>query len=223
MTRCLKLLFVSTPVGPLGSGLGGGVELTIVNLVKALTQRDHQITIVAPESSNIELAKLIQIPGTLQPTAHTQGRDTPAIMMDNAVLANQWGYAQQVQYSYDLIVNFAYDWLPSGLSMLEGDHIEAEGVELIRSANPPGKYFEKFDRHFVRSPGLAGRLSYVFPLLPLTQEIKRHLPPSAWRASRLKLVRLNLHQSLMLLKWKYPVFEGLFRVLRGLDRAVGNS
>ncbi|NEQ48894.1 MAG: glycosyltransferase family 4 protein [Leptolyngbya sp. SIO3F4] len=112
MTRCLRLLFISTPVGPLGSGLGGGVELTIVNLVKALTQRDHQITIVAPESSNIELAKLIQIPGTLQPTAHTQGRDTPAIMMDNAVLANQWGYAQQVQYSYDLIVNFAYDWLP---------------------------------------------------------------------------------------------------------------
>ena len=112
MTRCLKLLFVSTPVGPLGSGLGGGVELTVVNLVTALTQRGHHIEIAAPESSYIKGAKLIQISGVLQPTAHTQGRDTPATMMDNAVLANQWTYARQVQHNYDLIVNFAYDWLP---------------------------------------------------------------------------------------------------------------
>ncbi|MBX2864748.1 MAG: glycosyltransferase family 4 protein [Leptolyngbyaceae cyanobacterium MAG.088] len=112
MARCLRLLFVSTPVGPLGSGLGGGVELTVVNLVTALAQRGHQIEIAAPENSEMIGANLIQIPGTLQPTAHTQGRDTPAIMVENAVLSNQWAYARQVQHSYDLIVNFAYDWLP---------------------------------------------------------------------------------------------------------------
>ena len=112
MARCLKLLFVSTPVGPLGSGLGGGVELTIVNLVTALTQRGHQIAIAAPKNSQLDSTQLIQIPGTLQPTAHTQERDTPAIVIDNAVLSNQWHYARQVQHSYDLIVNFAYDWLP---------------------------------------------------------------------------------------------------------------
>ncbi|EKV01799.1 glycosyltransferase [Leptolyngbya sp. PCC 7375] len=112
MARCLRLLFVSTPVGPLGSGLGGGVELTIVNLVKALTQQGHHIAIAAPDNSQIEGAQLIQVPGALQSTAHTQGRDTPAIMVENAVLANQWTYARQVQQSYDLIVNFAYDWLP---------------------------------------------------------------------------------------------------------------
>ncbi len=112
MTRCLKLLFVSTPVGPLGSGLGGGVELTVVNLVNALTQRGHQIAIAAPENSQITDCQLIQIPGVLQPTAHTQGRDTPAIMVENAVLSNQWTFARQVQQAYDVIVNFAYDWLP---------------------------------------------------------------------------------------------------------------
>ncbi|MEM8612406.1 MAG: glycosyltransferase family 4 protein [Cyanobacteria bacterium P01_H01_bin.105] len=117
MARCLKLLFLSTPVGPLGSGLGGGVELTVVNLVSALVQRGHQIAIAAPESSQIENSQskdtqLIQISGALQPTAHTQGRDTPAVIVDNAVLSNQWAYARQVQHSYDLIVNFAYDWLP---------------------------------------------------------------------------------------------------------------
>ena len=112
MARCLRLLFVSTPVGPLGSGLGGGVELTVVNLVAALTQRGHQIAIAAPENSQLEGTQVIQIPGMLQPTAHTQGRDTPATVLENAVLSNQWAYARQVQHNYDLIVNFAYDWLP---------------------------------------------------------------------------------------------------------------
>ena len=116
MAQCLKLLFLSTPVGPLSSGLGGGVELTVVNLVCALAQRGHQIAIAAPNNSQIKPhaknIQLIQIPGILQPTAHTQGRDTPAVMVDNAVLSNQWTYARQVQKDYDLIVNFAYDWLP---------------------------------------------------------------------------------------------------------------
>lgn len=112
MARCLKLLFVSTPVGPLGSGLGGGVELTLVNLASALAQRGHQIEIAAPQHSQIEGSQIIPIAGALQPTAHTQGRNTPAMMVDNAVLSNQWAYARQVQHAYDLIVNFAYDWLP---------------------------------------------------------------------------------------------------------------
>ncbi len=112
MARCLRLLFISTPVGPLGSGLGGGVELTLVNLVTALTQRGHQIAIAAPEGSQLAEAALVQIPGILQPTAHTQGRDAPATMVDNAVLAHQLAYARRVQTDYDLIVNFAYDWLP---------------------------------------------------------------------------------------------------------------
>ncbi|MEM1240554.1 MAG: glycosyltransferase [Cyanobacteria bacterium P01_H01_bin.26] len=112
MARCLRLLFISTPVGPLGSGLGGGVELTVANLATVLTQRGHRIAIAAPENSHLPGIQLFQIPGSLQPTAHTQGRDTPATTVGKAVLANQWTYARRVQHSYDLIVNFAYDWLP---------------------------------------------------------------------------------------------------------------
>ncbi|NEP18343.1 MAG: glycosyltransferase family 4 protein [Leptolyngbya sp. SIO4C1] len=108
----LRLLFISTPVGPLGSGLGGGVELTIVNLVKALRQRGHEIAIAAPAGSQIEPAKLIPIAGQLQPTAQTQQREAAIELPIDAVLANLCRYAQQVQSDYDLIVNFAYDWLP---------------------------------------------------------------------------------------------------------------
>ena len=34
-----RILIISTPVGPLGSGVGGGVELTLHSLVLGLTGR----------------------------------------------------------------------------------------------------------------------------------------------------------------------------------------
>jgi UDP-glucose:tetrahydrobiopterin glucosyltransferase len=112
----LKLLFVSTPVGPLGSGLGGGVELTLKNLAIALQHRGHQITIVAPQSSVLPGFTLLEIPGNLQFTAQTQGRDALITMPDHPVLGQMWDYVRQQQQDYDLVVNFAYDWLPFYLS-----------------------------------------------------------------------------------------------------------
>lgn len=110
--RSLRLLFVSTSVGALGSGLGGGVELTLKNLAIALTQKGHSITVVAPEGSELEGISLVEIPGTLQITAQTQGRQSLITLPENSVLGNMWAYARTVQTGYDLIVNFAYDWLP---------------------------------------------------------------------------------------------------------------
>ncbi|NJL85717.1 MAG: glycosyltransferase family 4 protein [Leptolyngbyaceae cyanobacterium SM1_1_3] len=108
----LKLLLLSTPVGPLGSGLGGGVELTLTNLSQELRRRGHHLCVAAPAGSVLGDVPVIAIAGQLQPTAHTQGRQTPTVLPDNAVLANMWDYARQVQDDYDLLVNFAYDWLP---------------------------------------------------------------------------------------------------------------
>jgi UDP-glucose:tetrahydrobiopterin glucosyltransferase len=87
VSNSLNLLLVSTPVGPLGSGLGGGVELTLRNIAVALLKKGHRVTVLAPEGSTLEGIPLIAIPGNLQTTAQTEGRD-------------------------DLILNFAYDWLP---------------------------------------------------------------------------------------------------------------
>jgi UDP-glucose:tetrahydrobiopterin glucosyltransferase len=111
----LKLLFVSTPVGPLGSGLGGGVELTLKNLAIALQQRGHEVTIVAPQESTLAGFTVVEIPGNLQITAQTQGRDALITMPDEPVLGRMWDYVRQ-QQDYDLVVNFAYDWLPFYLS-----------------------------------------------------------------------------------------------------------
>ena len=108
----LKILFLSTSVGSLGSGQGGGVELTVQNVAQELSQRGHQIEVVAPESSRLKGIKVITIPGNLQVPVQTQSRDVPICLPDNAVLANMWEYARKVRHQYDLLVNFAFDWLP---------------------------------------------------------------------------------------------------------------
>ena len=117
----MKLLFVSTPVGPLGTGLGGGVELSLHNIAQEMLRRGHTLQIVAPVGSQVfnvspssptSLFSIVQIPGQVQIVAQSQERTAPTTMPGDAVLANMWDYARQVQCEYDLIVNFAYDWLP---------------------------------------------------------------------------------------------------------------
>ncbi|WP_088892858.1 glycosyltransferase family 4 protein [Leptolyngbya ohadii] len=108
----LRILFVSTTVGALGSGLGGGVELTLRNIGLALKSRGHEITVLAPAESISSGLNIVQIPGELQPTAQTQGRDAPIVLPPNSVLGNLWQTAYQQQHNYDVLLNFAYDWLP---------------------------------------------------------------------------------------------------------------
>ncbi len=107
-----KLLFVSTPVGALGSGLGGGVELTLHNAVKAMHKRGHSVQVVAPANSHLPGVSIQQISGELQIPAQHQAQTDPVPIPDNSVLANMWSHVRKVQKDYDLIVNFSYDWLP---------------------------------------------------------------------------------------------------------------
>ncbi|MBE9118912.1 glycosyltransferase family 4 protein [Lusitaniella coriacea LEGE 07157] len=108
----LKLLFLSTPVGVLGSGIGGGVELTLYNLAREMMRCGHQVRVVAPKGSQMEGIPIVEIPGNLQQAAQIQSRDTPVEMPEASVLAGMWDYARRVQGDWDLIVNFAFDWLP---------------------------------------------------------------------------------------------------------------
>ncbi|WP_311774143.1 glycosyltransferase family 4 protein [Nostoc sp. UCD121] len=104
---------MSTPMGPLGSGLGGGVELTLSNIATEMLRRGYKLEIVAPQGSISNSLPIREIPGELiQIPAQNQSRSDPILLHKNSVLANMWDYARQVQSDYDLIVNFAYDWLP---------------------------------------------------------------------------------------------------------------
>lgn len=108
----MKLLFVSHPVGPLGDGSGGGVDLTMGNVVKALTRRGHEIEVIAPVGSRLAGARVIEVPGALQPSAQYQDRAAPVCMPANPILAALWEEARRRQAAFDVVINFAYDWLP---------------------------------------------------------------------------------------------------------------
>lgn len=108
----LNLLFISTPVGAFGSGIGGGVELTMQNVAQELMLRSHKVHIAASVGSQSQSIPIVTIPGQVHEFAQNQTRTEPISFPGNSVLSNLWTYAYQVQHSYDLIVNFAYDWLP---------------------------------------------------------------------------------------------------------------
>jgi UDP-glucose:tetrahydrobiopterin glucosyltransferase len=108
----MRLLLMSTSVGPLGSGLGGGVELTMASLAQAMEHRGHRVQIVAPMGSTLLDFPIAQIPGQLQVTAQTQERTDPISMPADPVLGAMWDYARRVQGDFEVIFNIAYDWLP---------------------------------------------------------------------------------------------------------------
>lgn len=111
-----RILLVSTPVAPLGSGFGGGVELSLQNMALSLQLQGHRVTVLAPENSilpnnpnNIELQT---VSGQLQTSMQFLNRTEPMCLPKNSVLANLWYRARELQSEYDVVVNFAYDWLP---------------------------------------------------------------------------------------------------------------
>jgi UDP-glucose:tetrahydrobiopterin glucosyltransferase len=107
-----RILIVSTPVGPLGGGVGGGVELTLQSLVAGLTGRGHHVEVVAPAGSMPVGVPLYQIPGALQRSSQTTGRNEPISMPATPVLGAMWDWVREHQQGFDVVINLAYDWLP---------------------------------------------------------------------------------------------------------------
>ena len=116
----MRILVVSTPVGSLGSGRGGGVELTATALVAGLLERGHHLTVLAAEGSQLPpscgSAVLWCEPGVDQPSWQHRPRHAPVELPADAVLARLWRRALSTQVEFDVIVNLAYDWLPLWLT-----------------------------------------------------------------------------------------------------------
>jgi len=49
----MRIVLISTPIGFLGSGKGGGVELTLNSLVSGLIALGHSVDVVAPKNSKL--------------------------------------------------------------------------------------------------------------------------------------------------------------------------
>ncbi len=127
MSSPLRVLIVSTPVGPLGSGIGGGVELTLHSLVYGLSEAGHHVEVVAPEGSLHVGAHVHQVPGALQTSSQLTGRDAPTELPPGSVLGEMWQTVADLQSDVDVVINMAYDWLPLYLTRF----LEVPVVHLI--------------------------------------------------------------------------------------------
>lgn len=122
MTAPWRLLVVSTPVGALGSGGGGGVELTLEGLVAGLIGRGHRLTVLAAEGSRLSracaAARLWTVAGVDQPSWQHQDHDAPVQIPAAGLLPALWRQVQAHQGEFDAVLNLAYDWLPFWLTPL---------------------------------------------------------------------------------------------------------
>jgi UDP-glucose:tetrahydrobiopterin glucosyltransferase len=108
----MRLLFVSTPVSPIGTGDGGGVETTLIQLGPALRARGHEVAVIAPERSRLPNGiALHTLPGEPPPSAATIARDASVLVQPDGVLERMWERARKLSTAYDAIVALSYDWL----------------------------------------------------------------------------------------------------------------
>jgi len=116
----MNILVVNTPVGALGSGLGGGVERTLCSLVAGLLERGHGLTVLAAAGSRLPprcaRAELWVEPGEAQPSWQHQHRDSPVQIPAGSLLAALWRRALAAQQRFDVVLNLGYDWLPLWLT-----------------------------------------------------------------------------------------------------------
>ena len=118
--RWMRVLVVSTPVGRLGSGRGGGVEHTAGMIIAGLLARGHAVTVLAAEGSELSPAcagaRLWEERGADQPSWQHCPREAPISIPADALLPRLWSRALAQQAAFDRILNLAYDWLPFWLT-----------------------------------------------------------------------------------------------------------
>ena len=118
----MKLLLVSTPLGPWGSGSGGGVEVTLAGLVAGLLSRGHAVTVLAAAGSRLPptcaAAELWTCAGSPQVSAQHQQRQAPITLPADALLSRFWRRVLEAgpAAGFDAVLNLAYDWLPFWLT-----------------------------------------------------------------------------------------------------------
>jgi len=109
----LRILFVSPPVGPIGSGEAGGVETHLLSISPILVERGHEVGIVAPAGSVVPVAGITvhQVSGEMSPSATRADRAARTEARTGGVLENMWQCARSVQHGYDVVIGVNYDWL----------------------------------------------------------------------------------------------------------------
>jgi UDP-glucose:tetrahydrobiopterin glucosyltransferase len=151
----LRILMIAPPVGPLGSGVAGGVETHLRSLTPILVGRGRQVMIAAPAGSagpggGVEI---LQVQGVLAADATRSERTAPVSFATDGVLENMWREAARIQDRFDAIVGLTYDWLSFYLTPFfrtpvshflticsAMDQVDAELAACVRHGMEPALY-----------------------------------------------------------------------------------
>ena len=111
----MHIVLISTPIGFLGSGKGGGVELTLNSLVSGLISLGHSVEVIAPKKSKLhkcnKKVKLHFVEGEDQISWQHQNFNSPASIPDNSLLAGMLEKGLDIAQQADVLLNLSYDWL----------------------------------------------------------------------------------------------------------------
>jgi UDP-glucose:tetrahydrobiopterin glucosyltransferase len=146
---------ISTPIGFLGSGKGGGVELTLNSLVSGLIDLGHSVDVIAPKNSKLyksnEKAKLHFVDGEDQISWQHQNYNSPVSIPNNSLLAGMLEKGLEIAKQADVLLNMSYDWLPIWMTLnVEKPiaHIISMGSESSVISNLISKVYAKHPYNF---------------------------------------------------------------------------
>ncbi len=151
----MHIVLISTPIGFLGSGKGGGVELTLSSLVNGLLAKGHTLDVVAPKNSKLleasKKVKLHFVEGKEQESWQHQDYYSLVTITSNSLLSGMIEKAITIGKKADIILNFSYDWLPIWMTLnidIPIAHIISMGSESFAISNLISDVYSKYPYNF---------------------------------------------------------------------------
>ena len=151
----MRLTIISTPIGFLGSGKGGGVEITLNSLVSGLIKQNHNINVIAPINSNLSKscisANLFTVDGSEQKSWQHQDYFTKTKISEDCIISVMFEKALSLANNCDAIINLAYDFLPISKTLEVNYpilHLISMGDESLEVNNIISKVYSRYPNNF---------------------------------------------------------------------------
>ena len=151
----MRLIIISTPIGFLGSGRGGGVELTLNSLVSGLLKQNHLIDVIAPINSNLsescQSANLFTVTGVEQKSWQHQDYYSKSKNTEDSIINVMVDKALSLKKNCDAIINLSYDYLPICKTLEENHpilHLISMGDESLEISNIISKVYSRYPYNF---------------------------------------------------------------------------
>jgi len=151
----MRIIIISTSIGFLGSGKGGGVELTLNSLVLGLLNKGHDVKVVAPNQSQLSdqcrSAELICVSGTPQTSWQHQDYYAAAETSQDSIVNALTDKALSLSNNSDLIINLSYDLQPISKTLVTQvpiAHLISMGNESYAISNQIKKTYSKYPHNF---------------------------------------------------------------------------